>query len=314
MRKKSNFTQRCIQEIESIPILQIARDFGMELKRSGREYKVPGNGGLTLNPEKNCWYCFTLDEKVAKGPIGFVEYITGYGFRETVKLLADMYRVPLEQEEMEYEKLYREKRTQIVQEKEKNIILPKKGTTCRHLFAYLCKTRKVGREVVEYFLKAGRLYENDLHSCVFVGLDPKGKPRHCAIRGTVTNRPFKGEAKGSDKRYAFSKLGKTDTLHIFEAPIDLMSYLTLYPEEWGDHYLALCCLADTALEEYLKNYKIKILCFHLDNDEWGERKTKEYIEKYKNYDIWDQRPQKIYKDFNEYLIAVIKIEEKEKRL
>lgn len=182
VRKKSNFTQRCIQEIESIPILQIARDFGMELKRSGREYKVPGNGGLTLNPEKNCWYCFTLDEKVAKGPIGFVEYITGYGFRETVKLLADMYRVPLEQEEMEYEKLYREKRTQIVQEKEKNIILPKKGTTCRHLFAYLCKTRKVGREVVEYFLKAGRLYENDLHSCVFVGLDPKGKPRHCAIR------------------------------------------------------------------------------------------------------------------------------------
>lgn len=306
--KKRKYTERCIEDIESIPILQIAKDFGMELKKSGREYKVSGYGGLTINSAKNCWYCFTLDEKVAKGPIGFVEYMTGKGFIESLKLLADMYCIKLEVEYEEFDVAWvkanpieKKKRLYSERKEKKELVLPKKSPTCRHLFAYLCKIRKIDRKVVEYFLKSNRLYENDMHSCVFVGLDPEGNPKHCAIRGTLTNRAFKGEARGSDKRYAFSKPGTTETLHVFEAPIDLMSYLTLYPEQWEDHYLALCCLADTALKEYLKNYKIKILCFHLDNDEWGERKTKEYIEKYKNYDTCDQRPQKIYKDFNEYL-------------
>lgn len=317
MKRKKNYTTKCIADIEAVPILQIAKDFGMTPKRTGREYKVPGSGGLTLNPDKNCWYCFTLNEKIAKGPIGLVEYLTGKGFIESIKLLADMYQIRLETEyegEIHIKASKAPKKKFQLQPEKKELVLPKKSPTCRHLFAYLCKIRKIDRKVVEYFLKSNRLYENDMHSCVFVGLDPEGNPKHCAIRGTLTNRAFKGEARGSDKRYAFSKPGTTETLHVFEAPIDLLSYLTLYPEQWEDHYLALCCLADTALKEYLKNYKIKILCFHLDNDEWGERKTKEYIENYKNYDTCDQRPQKIYKDFNEYLIAVIKIEEKEKRL
>lgn len=314
MKRRKKFTDQCIKELEEIPILQIAKDLGLSSKRAGRDYKIPGFGGLTINPIKNCWHCFTLNEKIPRGPIGFIEFMTGTGFIESVKILADMYNITLEtqyEDNIQTTQKVQNKVSKIpkfkIEPEKKELVLPNKSATFRHVFAYLCKTRKIDRRVIEYFIKTNRLYENDMHSCVFVGLDPEGNPKHCAIRGTLTYRVFKGEAEGSNKMYSFSKPGDSKTLHVFESPIDLMSYLSLHSKEWEDHHLALCCLADVALVEYLKNYQINSIFLHFDNDKWGEKNTQEYIEKYReNYRVWDHRPPKEYKDWNEYLVEIKK--------
>lgn len=129
------------------------------------------------------------------------------------------------------------------------------------------------------------LYENKYHSCVFVGYDYDGNPRHAAIRGTMTSKAFKGETRGSDKRFAFHRSGENKMLHVYESPIDMMSYLTLYPDAIKDHHVALCCLADTSLQEYVKHYDIQRIFLHLDNDEWGRNQTEKLKDFYgKSYE------------------------------
>ena len=71
------------------------------------------------------------------------------------------------------------------------------------------------------------LYEDIFHNCVFVGFDETGKPRYASTRATNGKSDDKREASGSDKRYSFRILHPSDTLHVFEGAIDLLSYMTL---------------------------------------------------------------------------------------
>ena len=74
-------------------------------------------------------------------------------------------------------------------------------------------------------------------------VDKYGKPRYANLRGIGTD--FKGEASGSDKRFSFSipAAVDSDTLHLFESAIDLLSYATLRKQEgldWQtDHMVSL---------------------------------------------------------------------------
>ena len=89
------------------------------------------------------------------------------------------------------------------QPKEKNLLLPEpvEGRPER-VFAYLTD-RGIDGPLLEACINHRLLYESaEYHNAVFVGHDPAGKARYAAIRGTVGS--YKGEASGSDKRYAFS--------------------------------------------------------------------------------------------------------------
>ena len=66
------------------------------------------------------------------------------------------------------------------------------------------------------------------HNVVFIGKDESGTPKYAAYRGTMASS-FKGDASGSDKRYSFRLLAREpcQSVHLFEAAIDLLSYATL---------------------------------------------------------------------------------------
>ena len=54
---------------------------------------------------------------------------------------------------------------------------------------------------------------------------------------------FRGNLTSSDPKYSFRWVGTSDTLYVFEAPIDLLSYVSLHKEGWKQHsYVALCCV------------------------------------------------------------------------
>ncbi len=301
MRKKF-FTEEQISQANQKNLLEVAECLGLHLEKKHREIRAGGHGGLVFAPEKNQWICFAAKVEGEKiyggGPIQLVMYLKDCNFIDAVNYLLgtsiDTYSAS--ERKMEHKK-------------RKSFQLPKAAKDFRHIYAYLIKTRKIDRWVVDEMVRRKMLYENTYHSCVFVGYDFQGIPRHCTVRGTVTEQPFRGETAGSEKRYAFHKEGSSNILHVFEAPIDAMSYLTIYPQTLEDHFVALCCLADTALEEYLRHLPyIQKIFFHLDNDQWGDQQTKKLCKKYEEmYEVWDERPDRQWKDWNEALIFLRKV-------
>lgn len=143
----------------------------------------------------------------------------------------------------------------------------------RRMFAYLIKTRLLDREVVTHFAKAKMLYEDAAyHNVVFVGFDKDGIARHAHKRSTITEpKAYKGNVEGCDPKFRFHHTGTSDTVYVFEAPIDMLSFITLYKKDWQRHsYVALCGVAEHALLQQLAdNPHIQKAGLCLDHDEAG---------------------------------------------
>ena len=191
------------------------------------------------------------------------------------------------------------------------LVLPKRADgQYNRVFAYLNQTRGISVDIISDFIHSKQLYQDTKGNCVFVGHDETGTEKFGCIRGTLTEKKYRGDCKNSDKRYAFHQMG-TDTsrLYIFEAPIDLLSHCTLTDMTYGkvayknQTRLALCGSSDVALESFLKRHEeIKTLNFRLDNDEAGRAAVEKYTSKYRErgYEVKAVFSQS--KDVNEDLI------------
>lgn len=156
----------------------------------------------------------------------------------------------------------------------KPLIIPPANRTMDCVFAYLIQTRCIDRDVVEYFAHNKTLYEDAVHhNAVFVGTDENGAPKHIHKRGTNSNSSFRMTESGSDARYSFHHIGTDDELYVFEAPIDVMAFITLNKTGWQSHsYVALCCTAEqAALYQLTANPNLQKVYLCLDNDEAGEK-------------------------------------------
>ena len=155
--------------------------------------------------------------------------------------------------------------------KKSKIILPPKNATNNRLYAYLCKTRKIDINVANYFVRKHLIYEEaQHHNIVFVGKDKNNNVKYAGLKGTLTNHPFKGELPGSNKLYGFKHIGTSDVLFVFEAFVDLLSYITLFQtdENWQqNNYIALNGLVYDTLKKVLSDYShIKQIFICTDND------------------------------------------------
>ena len=85
---------------------------------------------------------------------------------------------------------------------------------------------------------------------VYKRQDRNGTPRYAHVRGTADS--FRQDVAGSDKSYPFRYEGNGDQLFVFEAPIDLLSFICLYPQDWQTrNYLALGGVSGKALDRFL---------------------------------------------------------------
>lgn len=155
--------------------------------------------------------------------------------------------------------------------------LPPPDVSFARVTAYLCKTRRIDRDVVTAFHKAQLIYESTVyHNAVFIGRAPDGTARHANLRSTVTSnrgRAFKTNQEGSDAKYSFHWAGHGTCLFVFEAPIDLLSYISMHLDNWQVHnYLALCGTFTDALVQFAKDHPhIQTVYLCLDNDDAGRR-------------------------------------------
>lgn len=241
---------------------------GEKLIASGREKRLASDHSITVRG--NEWY----DHAVEKGgyAIDFVRQFYNLSFPEAVTMLlggeqGQSYQ-PADQKEQGPKKLF---------------ALPTTHTDMRRVYAYLVKSRFIDREVVSFFAKQKLLYEScekskggtkEYHNAVFVGYDENGIARHAHKRGLYTEgKGFKGNVDGGLPQYSFHYNGTGNMLFVFEAPIDMLSYITLHPQKWQNHsYVALCGVGGQALMKMLElNPNIQEVSFCLDNDEAGHK-------------------------------------------
>ena len=160
-----------------------------------------------------------------------------------------------------------------VVEPPKPFVLPPVHSDMRRVYAYLVKHRNIDRSVVAHFARERLLYEDaKYHNAVFVGTDEEGVPRHAHKRSTNSyGKAFRLNVEGCNPRYSFHHMGTDESLYVFEAPIDMLSYITLHPEDWQRHSYVACC--GTSIQpvakmlERMPQIHTVLLC--LDNDEAG---------------------------------------------
>ena len=189
-----------------------------------------------------------------------------------------------------------------VQIEQPSLDLPERNPTMNKVYAYLMGQRFITREVISFFTHEWTLYEDArYHNCVFVGLDEQGHPRHCHMRSTTGD--FKLTMSGSEAEYSFHHDGEDDLIFVFEAPIDLLAFLSLHPDNWQEHsYVALCSVSEKALLHRLEvnpNLRRVVLC--LDNDTTGRAASERIgnLLRERGYDVETLIPER--KDWDEDL-------------
>ena len=130
------------------------------------------------------------------------------------------------------------------------------------------------RGVIDAFAHHKMIYESaKYHNVVFVGYDKDGKAVHANMRGTGSESTFKGNAEGSIPEYSFHWSGVSEKLYLFEAPIDMLSFISMNQDNWRTHsYAAACCTSDRVLFQMLEdhpNISHVFLCY--DNDGPGQK-------------------------------------------
>ena len=147
--------------------------------------------------------------------------------------------------------------------------------------------RGVDYDIIKECIDNGLIFESEVyHNCVFLGFDENGKAAYASFRSSRDDSRFKGEAVGSDKRYSFRIEAKSNTIHVFESAIDLLSYATIMKMKIGNWraepmvslggvYAPSAHNKQTKLPIALENMtqnqtQINTIALHLDNDYAGK--------------------------------------------
>lgn len=248
----SHYTQEQIETANRTDLVDFLNIHGEKLKRCGAQYLWEKHQVWIRG---NRWY--THYDSIGGYAIGFVMKYYAFGFQNAVAELLGSGTT-------------QDNAPAISTQKPRELIVPEANKTMNRVYAYLMQERFIAREVISFFAHHKLLYEDaKYHNCIFVGTDEKGVPRHIHRRGTMGS--FKQTETGSKADYSFHHNGASDWLFVFEAPIDMLAFITLHPENWQQHsYVALCSVSERAILHRLKvNPQLKIIVLCLDHDNAG---------------------------------------------
>ena len=281
------FTQKQKERAAATDLEAFLQSRGEKLIRSGREKRLANDHSVTIRGGE--WY----DHAAGRGgnAISFLQEHYSMSFPEAVQTLLGGDFKPAAPAKPE----------------PKPFALPEANPDMRRVFAYLTKTRRIDSRVAAAFAHDRLLYEDaKYHNAVFVGRDESGTPVHAHVRSTNSHgKPFRLNIEGSDPRYSFHHIGTNGSLLVFEAPIDLLSHISLYPLNWQENSYVACC--GTSIQPVLKTLEqmpqadTVLLC--LDNDEAGQAANRRMTEQIKaeGLAVMEQVPNR--KDWNDDLLA-----------
>ncbi len=291
-----HFTKEQREQARRTDLANFLISQGEKVKKSGSEYEwLDGSQKVTIRG--HLWY--HQYEQKGGDAIDFVRRFYNKDYAEAVEMLLNncggqiIISPPIEKECKPFE-------------------LPPRNDRMSRVLSYLLLTRGIDKDVLFEFVGQKMIYESaDFHNAVFVGYDSNSKPSHAHKRGTVTSNSYKGNVAGSQPEFSFHFNGTSDKIFLFEAPIDMLSFISMHKENWKSHsYAASCSVSDRVLFQCLKdntNIKNVFLCF--DNDEAGQKANKRIAEKLNSMNIQNEILISTYKDWNEDILKNERTEE-----
>ena len=283
------FTPEEKARAQNTDLVSLLRAQGERPVRSGREFRTPNDPSITVRGNK--W--FDHSARVGGYAVSFVQRYYRLPYQEAVLLLLGK----------KNNKTYEQAKP--AKEAPKPFALPEPYGTMRRMYAYLMRQRHIDREVISAFVHEKLLYEDKHHNCVFVGLDDSGEAKHAHIRSTNSEgRVFRMNIEGSASEHCFHKNGTDKSLYVFEAPIDLLSHITLYPYGWQEHsYVACCGTSIRPVLEQLRRQDIDSVYLCLDNDAAGHAASERMAALLEEHDLNAVRLVPQQKDWNDDLKA-----------
>ncbi len=293
------YSKEQIEELRKISALDYMKNYHPEaiVKNGRNDYYLKDHDSLHFSNGKWYWWSRKIGGSNA---IDYLMKVENYTFIEACNQLSKLTKVA---SPISYDHVI----------PKKTFVLPKKDSNNKAIIHYLCDERKIDRDIVDYFIHNNMIYQSKYYkNVVFVGYNGE-KPSYAFKRSIRDN--VKLDHAGSNKAFSFSYTDPTsDELHVFEASIDMLSYMTLLKQNNEDYmlhsYLSLAGVSKQdgssipiSLKSYLeRNTNIQCIVFHLDNDEVGIKATQSMISVlYNQYECIDEHPTK-YKDFNEVLV------------
>ena len=278
-----SYTQEQIDRANQVNLEQFLRSRGEELVKSGREYRWRNHDSLTVKGNK--W--FRHSQSKGGYPIDFVMEFYNKTFPEAMQILIGEEAIEIAAESTP----------------KAEFRLPPRCESNDKIIKYLTEERKLPKDLVEEFIADGLIYEDAMHhNVVFVGKDMQWYYPDMHTAGEHRTS-FRMDATGSDKSYGFCYRGKGKELFVFEAPIDMLSHIALYPAGWRERsYLSLGGVSPKALERFLSERKdIESIYIATDNDEAGNNAAEKLAELIpQGISVYRFLPQE--KDWNEDLI------------
>ena len=304
---RTSFTKEELSIAKSVDLTDVAESLGYTVKRIGNYHTLEEMDSIRIYHRRS-WYRWSRGNEIGQNggsQIDFLRVFANMEVKEAVFWLLNFagYRRDVS---FELKRIAPEPKKVM----RKPFILPLAASNNNFLYRYLMEERKISKEVIDIFVKAGLIYEERCyHNIVFKGNDKSGNTHFASMRGVFDRegKGFKCDVEGNDKNYGFNVWNEdSHELLVFEAAIDLMSYTDIYRDFYSNK-LALGMLADHPLVTFLKEHpQITTIKFCLDNDEQGRNATKKLMQKYKEqgFEVEDCPVPKDFKDYNEWLQSV----------
>lgn len=289
MSQYIHFTNEQKAQARQTDIVSLLKSQGETVKHSGSEYEWK-DGAAKVTIRGNLWY--HQYDRVGGDAIDFVRRYYNKSYPEAMKfLLGDCGGTLIT--------------TPPVIKEKKPFKLPKPYRNMDRVKNYLHYVRGIDEDIIETFANENMIYESaDYHNAVFVGCDKNDVPRHANKRGIGKDSTFKGNAESSMDEFAFHRIGKGKSLYLFEAPIDMLSFISMHKENWKNHsYAASCSVSDRVLFQCLNDYPhIEKVYLCLDSDEPGQTAADRISTKLFALGIESEILVPIHKDWNEDLL------------
>lgn len=231
-QNKRNWEEQ-VEYARSRDILDVAHELGMDLVRSGRDYRWKEHDSMVITPETNLWNWFR--ESKGGDVISLVEKISEVDFNQAIHFLnegsfkeftaVERIKEPFQYYLKPYERPFEEARD------------------------YLRNQRGLSDETIDFFYSQRVLAQANAKLngsiepvIVFKSLNSDGKVIGANLQGIHENRekwPERGYAKrilrNSDGMTGLHvDIGQPKRLIFGESPIDIMSYYELHKEELQD--------------------------------------------------------------------------------
>lgn len=265
------YTQEEIDRAASVSISDYFKSRGYDCEQRGKEIHIKGFGGFNVNPQTNEYFIFSQN-KGGRGAVNALRDVLDMSFPEAMKELVG---------EPTHSYINREDKP----EKKVEFIMPEKAENCKKVYAYLINQRGLSADIISDFVKQGILYQGftesvnketgEVHkheNAIFLHKNEKGIPCGADVQGIYSEVKFKGiiPPDKTDKGFVYNKgdLQKIDTVYLFEAPIDLMSFVQLHPEIENAKFVSMGGLKPSIAEHYINSNMNVVSC--VDNDSPGQ--------------------------------------------